>query len=483
MNMFAANADGLRGKLVSLKHEIKEANAVIFCIQETKFRTKGRIKIDNFVTFEAIRQNKEKGGTVLGVHENLKPVLIEEYSENFELVVVEINVEGKEIRLMTGYGPQENWELSEKMPFFIALEKEISKAHMNAKSVVIELDANSKLGSTYVENDPHVMSANGKILEGIVQRNGLIVANGLKGKSEGVITRQRSTVQGVEKSVIDYVLISEDLESHLTRCCIDDQQRNILTKISKTKQGIKRKESDHNSIITNFNLKVKNNEKVKQIEIFNFKDKKGLKKFCEITSNSSELSKIFDTKKSVGKQAKQFMKRLNGMLHQCFNKIKITENAVKEEDILYKKQKELKNRADPESKKKLVEIEEELVNLKSNDLYNIVKDEIVRIDCEAGGFNSGHLWKMKSKLKSKENNKYTAIEDKNGKLLTSEEEIDNETMKHYTKVLENRKIKTNLEQYQIEREQLCEERIKEARKNITPDWTTENIRQVVKELK
>ena len=150
---------------------------------------------------------------------------------------------------------------------------------------------------------------------------------------------------------------------------------------------------------------------------------------------------------------------------------------------MYKKQKELKNRADPESKKKLVEIEEELVNLKSNDLYNIVKDEIVRIDCEAGGFNSGHLWKMKSKLKSKENNKYTAIEDENGKLLTSEEEIDNETMKHYTKVLENRKIKTNLEQYQIEREQLCEERIKEARKNITPDWTTENIRQVVKELK
>ena len=48
MNMFAANADGLQGKLISLKHEIKEASAVIFCIQETKFRTKGRIKMDNF---------------------------------------------------------------------------------------------------------------------------------------------------------------------------------------------------------------------------------------------------------------------------------------------------------------------------------------------------------------------------------------------------------------------------------------------------
>ena len=150
VNMFAANADGLQGKLVSLKHEIKEAEAMIFCIQETKYRTKGRIKIDNFVTFEAIRKNKEKGGTVIGIHESLKPVLIEEYSENFELIVVEVNIGGKEIRVMTGYGPQENWTVSEKMPFFVALEKEVSRANINGKSVIIELDANSKLGNSYM---------------------------------------------------------------------------------------------------------------------------------------------------------------------------------------------------------------------------------------------------------------------------------------------------------------------------------------------
>ena len=127
------------------------------------------------------------------------------------------------------------------MPFFVALETEVSKAKINGKSVIIELDANSKLGTTYVENDPHPMSANGKILEGILQRNELIVANSVKGKSEGVITRQRTTVQGIEKSVIDFVLISEDLENHMTRCYIDDQQKNSLTKISKTKKGINRK--------------------------------------------------------------------------------------------------------------------------------------------------------------------------------------------------------------------------------------------------
>ena len=88
-----------------------------------------------------------------------------------------------------------------------------------------------------------------------------------------------------------------------------------------------------------------------------------------------------------------------------------------------------------------------MVNLKSNDLYEIVKEEIEKVDCEAGGFNSGHLWKIKSKLKPRIRNTYTAIEDEDGKLLTSEEDIDNETVKHYTKVLENRKISPNLEEY------------------------------------
>ena len=104
-----------------------------------------------------------------------------------------------------------------------------------------------------------------------------------------------------------------------------------------------------------------------------------------------------------------------------------------EEDILYKMQKELKKENDEESKKELKQVEEKLVNLKSDDRFKVVEDEIEKIDCEFGGFNSGLLWKIKSKLKPKLNNKYTAIEDDNGKLLTNEEDINNQTVKHYTK--------------------------------------------------
>ena len=58
------------------------------------------------------------------------------------------------------------------------------------------------------------------------------------------------------KSVIDYVLISEELEKHMIECHVDEERNRVLTKISKTKQGTRRVESDHNSIITRSDLSV-----------------------------------------------------------------------------------------------------------------------------------------------------------------------------------------------------------------------------------
>ena len=62
------------------------------------------------------------------------------------MLVVEVETKKKDIRIMSGYGPQENWEEEKRLPFFVALETEIEKSELAGKSIVIELDANSKLG-------------------------------------------------------------------------------------------------------------------------------------------------------------------------------------------------------------------------------------------------------------------------------------------------------------------------------------------------
>ena len=117
------------------------------------------------------------------------------------------------------------------------------------------MDSNSKLGPEIIPKDLHKQSPNGKILAGIINRHGLIVANSLGSKCEGTITRKRETINSVEESIIDHVLISEDLEEELESMKIDEEGSNTLTKIVKTKKGKKKKSSDHNPIITKFKIK------------------------------------------------------------------------------------------------------------------------------------------------------------------------------------------------------------------------------------
>ena len=75
------------------------------------------------------------------------------------------------------------------------------------------------------------------------------------------------------------------------------------------------------------------------------------------------------------------------------------------------------------------------------------------------------------------------MHDKEGKLVTTKTALKTLAMGHYKKVLEARPIVEGLQEYKREREALCEKRIKEASKNVTPEWTEEDVKCVVKKLK
>ena len=126
--MFSNNAAGLTNpsKKICLKTEIRNTNAAIFTIQETCLKKKGKFKVKNYEIFEAIRKG-EKKGTLIGIHNTLNPVLISEYSDEIELLVVEVKIAGKEIRVISGVGPHENLTEPERLPFFLTLEKEVNK--------------------------------------------------------------------------------------------------------------------------------------------------------------------------------------------------------------------------------------------------------------------------------------------------------------------------------------------------------------------
>ena len=327
------------------------------------------------------------------------------------------------------------------------------------------------------------MSQNGIILSGIIDRNALTVANGIEGRSTGVITRRRNTKTNSEESVIDFVMISIDLVQDLVSINIDEEKDHVLTSITNTKKGVVTHESDHNSIITQFDLKWEHKELEERIEIFNFKDEVGQKKFRQLTEDTHTLSSIFDTNDDVEKQTKKFLKKLNGILHQCFKKIRIKTSDVTEIDKLFNERTRLRHKSDKESKDKISEIEKKLADQMAEDLFKIVKEEVKNIESDEGGFNSGHLWKLKRKLRPQHIDNPTAMLNKDGKLVTSKEELKETALLHFEKVQENRPVKAELEEYKEEREKLCEDRINSAKRNITPDWEEKDVKYVIKNLK
>ena len=92
------------------------------------------------------------------------------------------------------------------------------------------MDANIKLGPKYIPKDRHTMSPNRFILEGIVKRHALSVANGSI-ISSGTITRRQVTKYRTEESAIDVLLYSNNMEHLFMSQKIDKGKKHVLKSI------------------------------------------------------------------------------------------------------------------------------------------------------------------------------------------------------------------------------------------------------------
>ena len=164
----------------------------------------------------------------------------------------------------------------------------------------------------------------------------LIVGNSLK-QCKGLITRKKVTIDRVEESTKDFVLFSEDMLEHIDAVEVDEKREKVLTKLTKTKKGIIKVESDHNPIISKLKLTWNLKPKLKRLELFYLKNQSCQEKFTIETSsshNKGELSSIFDETDDLNKLADRFLKKLDKVIHKCFKKIRVTEKKDEEKDKL-----------------------------------------------------------------------------------------------------------------------------------------------------
>ena len=127
MRLLGVNSAGLRPKLFTLKKVLNELKPSAFFLQETKFKEAGKLKLDNYVIFEKVRNNRDGGGLAFGCIPELSPVWVREGEEDLvEALSVNIFVKKFQIRCCVAYGCQET-DTSDKKEAFLN-EMEVNEA-------------------------------------------------------------------------------------------------------------------------------------------------------------------------------------------------------------------------------------------------------------------------------------------------------------------------------------------------------------------
>ena len=326
--IYSNNAAGISSKVKSFTNNINTLNASVFMLQETHLTKKGKFSkmknLKGYEVFELIRTEKDKGGLAIGIKEELRPVLISEGDDEIEILVVEGHINNQKIRFINCYGPQENDNHRSNL-FYARLSKEIAASEVAGCSTFVEMDANSKLGREYIKNDPSEKpTPNGKILiELLSQNDNIFLLNGSK-FCEGTITRSRKVGDKVEKSVIDFALMSTDLLPHISRMIIDEERNFSLTHITKEQGQAKYIDSDHNPLITEFNISFKKANNTERKEVFNYKNKECQKEYKRLTNKTTKFTDIVnDDNNDINEIGDKFLKTMINFSHRSFKKIRV----------------------------------------------------------------------------------------------------------------------------------------------------------------
>ena len=463
-------------------------------LQETKLRFPGTFKLKGYQVFEKIRKG-QGGGLLTAIAENLSPVLISTGSEEVEILVVQVLVGKFKIRIVNGYGPQESELKGKILTFWQQFEAEVIDAKENDCLVIIEIDANAKLGPSIIKNDMHSITENGSLLRDILRRQNLTCLNG-ETRCEGLVTRHRRTVHGDEKSVIDFIIVCDQLLPFFNRMVVDEKRENVLTKYATITGGRIKSESDHNPLFAEFNIKFCGRMNTVRREMFNFKNIENMKKFKKITEDNFELLN-WRRSESPQKSFKRFFDTLNNTFHRCFGKIRIRPKTFKlqlRNDDISRKFKELTdmekviNTSTKEAelmsaKIKKGQIESQIYELLAKKNARIVAEQVTSLDSLDGKFNQISMWKVKNKVCPKPRDPPTAKKDAYGNIITAPFALKKLYLETYKSRLEHRKINEKYKNIRDLKNELWELRLQLLKEKSSFKWSLADLEKATKSLK
>ena len=484
------NANGLNTKKDSLLDMLETEKPHVFMIQETKMKRKNQWIVDEYELFEKPRKGKEGGGILIGIRRNLDcstPVIVSDNDDDeVEILVVEVSFKSLTVRFLTAYGPQEEAPEDKVNKFYSTLEEEIIQCEKENCALIAELDCNAKLGNEIIKGDPNTISANGRILQDILERRECVVVNA-SDKCTGTITRSRMKGGSKEESVLDYVIVNAAAAPYVQTMVIDESKAKALTRFTKGKAV----PSDHNLLICTFNIPLKKALPPRK-EIYRLRNPEELQTFKETTSNTKAFTQCFMGDDSVKKQGKAWINLIQKTIRSSFKKIRINNNKPPKDSMregMEKRKQLLKkmNTCNPAERHKLedevLDIENQISEGHRSKQVKKLEEHISIITDKEGRVNTAGAWKLRRKIFPKPPEQLTSKKNKEGDLVTNPDKIKDIYLEAYTDRLKHREIIPELQNLRDIRERLFQTRLEQAKQNKSPPWTMDQLEAVLSKLK
>ena len=438
------NIRGFKGKEYSMKEIIEERKPTILMMMETLCQ-KEEISIDGYSIYSTKKRTDMWGGIVFAVLNEIENQIeiISESTDNGEIIFAQIICGRKMATFGLVYAPQESETTVEKIDeMYSYIQTEVQAAKAENHMVVIGGDFNCKIGGQIAGNKKEV-SKGGRRLIRMAANNELTIINTTE-KCQGLWTRTQIE-NGIErKSVIDYILISEEHE-HLVKSMIIDEEKEITPFRDDSPFG-RLVYTDHRMLTLNMNMAIKENEEEMKI------NRKKMDKFKNATDNS-HLTELVQNGSNIHQFYKQWSEStLNIMKSTCGQRRK-AKIEPKEIRVMRRKRKTLKDQMIKSKNLK----EKQLLNRRRKMIQqHIVRKrkvnnrkqifQVARNIKDKGIFNRTAYWDFMKAMKGKRKFiKGRAINDKEGNRIDDPEKVKERYREFYAELLTTKEPETNEE--------------------------------------
>ena len=457
--MLYNNINGYQSKSESFHEAVDKIKPEIIVLCETKAAQKNTLKKD-FIGYDLITKQikKGKGGILCGVKKQLGALSVLEVTtgSNENLLSVKISFPKWSLRVVVAYGPQENDTIEKKEEFFSDLEIEVEACKVNGDKLIVVGDLNSKIEMR--NGELKALSSNGKFLINIINARKLQVLN-FSDKCAGKWTHVIRTSN--TKSVIDYILVDEEVESDVTEVIIDEECFYTPFRRITEKGVVTAQYSDHNTIITKFKVEVSTqkektpNEEISQSWMLN---EDGWKKFTELTEESTcEICPVSDSNDEYNK----FEKYILSVMNSCFKRRKTNrknrwEHQSKDERRIYKILRSYMKQGKIQRKVARVYVDiikENNLKIASEKRLDKVNSTLSRLTMNDKLSHSG-FWKLRRSINLK-NEVGTSVVLKNGVELFGSSVIREAYKEEFKHRLRKRTIDCHLQEYEDLTYTLC----------------------------